>query len=203
MIKQANKIVIRLVFAALVLVSLQGCLGTALVVGGVAVGASVAHERRSAGTVMDDEAIEFKVSSALSEVPETSGDDAHINVISYNYQVLLTGEVPNKTSKNVASRQAMSVEKVKKVANELAIAEKSSLGARTTDVWITTKVKANLFSVDIDGFDPTRVKVATERRIVYLMGLVTREEADAAVEVARNIEGVEKVVKIFEYVVKD
>lgn len=203
MVNKFSKITIKLAFAALVLVSLQGCIGTALLVGGVVAGVSVAHERRTAGTIVDDEAIEFKVSSAMSDAPETSGADAHINNVSYNYHVLLTGEVPNSTSKRVATRQAQSVQKVKKVTNELAIAEVSTVGARSTDVWITTKIKANLFSVDISGFDPTRVKVVTERKIVYLMGLVTREEGDAAAEVARNVEGVEKVVKVFEYIVKD
>lgn len=203
MISRYSKIFIRIVFAALVMASLQGCFGTALVVGGVAAGASVVHDRRTAGTIMDDKAIEFKVSSALSDAPETSGSDVHINSNSYNYQVLLTGEVPNSTSKMAATREAKSVDKVKKVTNELAIAEVSTIGARSSDVWITTKVKANLFSVDIGGFDPTRVKVITERKIVYLMGLVTREEADAAVDVARNVEGVAKVVKVFEYIVKE
>ncbi len=203
MTKKFSKIIIRLTFALLVLVSLQGCLGTVLVIGGVVAGVSVAHERRTAGTVVDDEAIELKVFSELSDTPETSGDDVHINATSYNYQVLLTGEVPSSNSKTVAANKARSVEKVKKVTNELAIAETSNMGARSTDSWITTKVKTNLFSVDIDGFDPTRVKVITERKIVYLMGLVTREEGNAAAEVARNVEGVEKVVKVFEYVVKE
>ena len=203
MINKFSKVFVKLVFAVLVLSSLQGCLGTALVVGGVSAGASMVHDRRTAGTIVDDETIEFKVMNALSEAPETSGDDVHINNVSYNYHVLLTGEVPNSTSKNAATRQARSVAKVKKVTNELAIAEISTLGARSTDVWITTKVKANLFSVDIEGFDPTRVKVVTERKIVYLMGLVTREEGNAAADVARNIEGVAKVVKVFEYIVKD
>lgn len=175
---------------------LAGC--APLVVGGMATGASVAHDRRTAGTVLEDQNIELKTSSALSEDPELH-EQGHINVTSYNLNVLLSGEVPTGAMKQRAERLARDVARVRRVYNELAIAAPSSMMSRSSDTLITGKVKTKLFGVDVPGFDPTRVKVVTERGTVYLMGLVTRQEADAAVDVARGTGGVQKVVKLFEY----
>ncbi len=186
--------------AALVLLTLQGCLGTAMVVGGAAAVGSVAHDRRTAGTVVDDEGIELKAFDSFVNSEDTAGEEVHINATSYNYRVLLTGEVPTPEIKTLATSRVADIDKVIKVINELAVAESSSILSRGKDTWITTKVKTSMFGIDIEGFDLTRVKVITERGIVYLMGIVTREEADAVVDTARNIDGVAKVVKVFEYI---
>ncbi len=200
MFKLAISILKNGILAGLVLLTLQGCLGTAIVVGGAATVGSVAHDRRTAGTVVDDEGIELKAFDTFVNSEDTAGSDVHINATSYNYKVLLTGEVPTPAIKSLATSKVTQIDKVVKVINELAVAESSSLVSRSKDTWITTKVKTSLFSVELEGFDPTRVKVITERGIVYLMGIVTRAEAEAAVDTARNIDGVAKVVKVFEYI---
>lgn len=200
MFKLAISILKNGLLAALVLLTLQGCLGTAVVVGGAAAVGSVAHDRRTAGTVVDDEGIELKAFDAFVNSKETAGEEVHINATSYNYKVLLTGEVPTPAIKILATSRVAGIDKVAKVINELAVAESSAILSRGTDTWITTKVKASMFSVELEGFDLTRVKVITERGIVYLMGIVTQEEAAAAVDTARNVDGVAKVVKVFEYI---
>ncbi len=200
MFKLAISILKNGLLAALVLLTLQGCLGTAMVVGGAAAVGSVAHDRRTAGTVVDDEGIELKAFDTFVNAKETANKEVHINATSYNYKVLLTGEVPTPAIKSLATSRVADIDKVIKVINELAVAESSSFISRSKDTWITTKVKTSMFGVGLEEFDPTRVKVITERGIVYLMGIVTRAEADAAVDTARNIDGVVKVVKVFEYI---
>lgn len=175
---------------------LSGC--APLVVGGVATGAAVAHDRRTTGTVIEDQTIELKAAAALRE-DAALAEQGHINVTSYNLNVLLSGEVPTAAMKQRAERLVSDVDRVRRVYNELAIAAPSSMMSRSSDTLITGKVKAKLFTVDVPGFDPTRVKVVTERGTVYLMGMVTREEAAAAVDVARSTGGVQRVVKLFEY----
>ncbi len=200
MFKLAISILKNGILAGLVLLTLQGCLGTAIVVGGAATVGSVAHDRRTAGTVVDDEGIELKAFDTFVNSEDTAGSDVHINATSYNYKVLLTGEVPTSEIKTIATSRVASIDKVAKVINELAVAESSSILSRGKDTWITTKVKTSMFTIEEEGFDPTRVKVITERGIVYLMGIVTNTEAEAAVDIARNIDGVAKVVKVFEYI---
>lgn len=189
--------VLILPFLVLPLLMSSGC--APLVVGGVAVtGASLAHDRRTTGTVIDDQMIELKAYNALDEVPALK-TQAHINVTSFNGVVLLSGQVPGATLKAQASEQVRGIEKVRLVHNELLIAAPSSMASRSADGLITTRVKTALFGVKIDGFDPTRVKVVTENGVVFLMGLVTRAEAEAATERTRTIGGVQKVVRLFEY----
>lgn len=176
---------------------LSGCAG--VVIGGTATGASVVHDRRTAGTMVEDQAIEFKAIDAFSKDP--AFEDAHINVTSYNTAVLLSGEVPTPELRRRAAEIVGRIDRVKKVYNELVVAPPSPLASRGTDTWITTKVKASLFRVDgFPDFDPTRVKVVTERGIVYLMGLLRPREAEAVTGTVRRISGVQKVVKLFEYI---
>ena len=176
---------------------ISGCAG--LAIGGAATGASVAHDRRTAGTMVEDQAIEFKAIDALSKDP--AFDNAHINVTSYNMAVLLSGEVRTPELRRRAAQIVKRIDKVSKVYNELAVAPASSLASRGTDTWITTKVKTSLFQVDgFPDFDPTRVKVVTERGIVYLMGLLRPREAEAVTSTVRRVGGVQKVVKLFEYI---
>jgi len=176
---------------------LGGC--AAVVVGGAAVGASAVHERRTVGTVIDDEGIEWKVRSALhSNKPLSS--QSHISAISVNGVVLLVGQTPTEAFKQQATELAKGVASVRVVHNELAIAAPNSYVTRTSDSYITSKVKTSLFKVKgHEDFDPTRVKVVTENGTVYLMGILYRNEADDAAKQASRVGGVQKVVKLFEY----
>ena len=173
---------------------LQGC--AAAVATGAATGVAVAYDRRTAGTVIDDQGIEFKTSYAIYSNKEIY-DQSHINVTSFNGVVLLTGETPSESLKQKATAEAKRIEKVKKVYNELAIAAPSALPSRSSDTWVTSKIKAKLTADE--RADPLHIKVVTERGIVYLMGLVSRAEGDHAVNIVKNSAGVQRVVKIFEY----
>lgn len=180
----------------LLVTQLQGCAGFVLA-GGTVV--AVAHDRRTAGTMLEDQTVEMKANSSISSDKELK-EQSHINVTSYNLNVLLTGEAPTDTLRSRAENATASVPKVRKVHNQIVIAAPSSMGARSSDTWITTKVKTQLLNVEQEDFDPSRIKVVTESGSVYLMGLVTRSEADAAVESIRQVKGVQRVVKLFEYI---
>ena len=177
--------------------NLTGCAG--VLFGSVAAGASVAHDRRTTGTMVEDQSIENKTYAALDQV-EGVRDESHINVTSYNNVVLLSGEAATPELREKAEEIAHGIPKVQEVHNELVVASPTSLGERSNDTWITTKVKSSLFQVnDLPDFDPTRVKVVTERGVVYLFGLLQPDEATAVVETARRVGGVQKVVTLFEY----
>jgi osmotically-inducible protein OsmY len=186
----------RQIFAVLLLAvpALQGC--TPAVVGGaVATGVVVAEERRTVGTITEDEAIELKALNRIGQNQKLK--DAHINVTSYNRMVLLTGEVPDEAAKATAEKIARAIENVRGVYNELQVAGNSSLTSRANDSYLTSKVKARF--VEAQKFSPLHVKVVTENGVVYLLGLVKRKEADDATEIARTTGGVRKVVRVFEY----
>lgn len=174
----------------------SGLAGCAAVVIGAAVGAGtlVAMDRRSASVQAGDQAIEAKVTKACSD---RWGLTAHINVTSYDQKVLLTGEVPSQQVKDEAERIAKSTEQVRGVTNELLVGPESTVGTRTRDSYITSKVKARL--VESKKFDAKNVKVVTERGVVYLLGLVSPTEGDAAAGVAASTSDVVRVVKLFEY----
>lgn len=173
---------------------LSGCVP--LVVAGAAGGAAlVATDRRSAGAQLDDESIELKIGNNIGT---GFGDRVHVNVTSYDGIVLLTGEVPTQDLVGQIGEIARTTPKVKRVDNELAVMPVSSLGTRTNDSYITSKVKARF--VEANKFPPNRVKVVTEREVVYLMGLVTKSEADTAAQIAATTSGVVRVVKLFEYI---
>jgi osmotically-inducible protein OsmY len=169
------------------------------IVGGAATAASVAHDRRTAGTVLEDQAIELKTYQALRNTPERLAN-AHINVTSYDRVVLLTGEVPSGAVSHWAEGVARDIDNVIMVHNELAERPPSSLGSRSNDAWLTARAKSALLQVKIPGFDPTRVKVVTQRGIVYLMGIVTEAEGEAAADSIRRVNGVQRVVKLFRYI---
>ncbi|QBQ53430.1 division/outer membrane stress-associated lipid-binding lipoprotein [Nitrosococcus wardiae] len=176
----------------------QGCAAVVAtgVVAGAATGISTAYDRRTFGTVIDDQSIELKASATLRN-DEVLHDSAHINVTSYNGMVLLTGETPNQELKKRATELIQPIPNIKQIYNELDILAPSSLVSRSNDSWITTKVKTKIAAEK--GVNPTRVKVVTERGTVYLMGLVTAREAELATTIARHTQGVQRVVKIFEY----
>jgi osmotically-inducible protein OsmY len=175
------------------LFTLSGC--AELLIGGAAItGGVVATDRRTVGTITEDQAIEFK---AANRIGERFRDGVHVNVTSYNRMVLLTGEVPDAATRAEVERIVRAVENVRGVTNELAIAGVSSLAARANDALITSKVKARF--VEAQKFNALHVKVVTEASVVYLLGLVNRQEAAAATEIARTTSGVQKVVRVFEY----
>ena len=178
--------------AALLASSLAGC--APLIVGGAAVGTVLmVSDRRSSGAQIDDETIEFRGAGRLREA---FGDRAHINITSYNRQVLLTGEVPTETMKQQAEQVVSRVDAVRAVVNELAVMSPTTLPQRSGDVLITGKVRASF--VDASDLQANSIKVVTERATVYLMGRVTPHEADRASQIARQINGVQRVVRIFE-----
>ena len=164
------------------------------VVGGAAVGGSMAADRRTSGIYLEDENIELKASRKMST---NLGENAHVSVTSFNRNVLLTGQVPDEAKKALAETLMKEVENVRNINNEITVNPKADIGTRTADTYLTSKVKT--FFVTENRFNANNVKVVTEDGVVFLMGLVTREEADAAVDIARNTEGVTKVVKVFEY----
>lgn len=172
---------------------LAGCFGAAAV--GVGTGALMLSDRRNSETFVSDEGMEIR---AANRITEKYGDKAHVNVTSYNRMVLLTGEVPNEAAKADVEKIASGVPNVKSISNELAIAGPSSFGGRSNDSYITSKVKARF--VDANKFAPNHVKVVTEAGVVFLLGLVTQAEANAAVEIARTTGGVQKVVRVFEII---
>jgi osmotically-inducible protein OsmY len=164
-----------------------------LMVGGMVGGAMVATDRRTSGIQLEDEGIEIKAASRLREM---LGGRGHINITSYNRQVLITGEVPNQQDKDYVAKLVSEVENVRLVVNELVIGLNSSLTERSTDALITAKVKGQM--VDSKDIFANAYKIVTERGVVYLMGRVTQREAERATEVARQVSGVKKVVRVFE-----
>lgn len=184
--------------AALICVPvLQGCAGA--VVAGGATAVALAHDRRTAGSVVEDQNIEFKAFLAKSK-DDALMEQSNINVTSFNQVVLLTGETPSSALRNRMEKLARDIPQVRTVHNEIVVARPSNLSSRGNDVWLVSKIKANLFKVKQPDFDPTRIKVIAENGAVFLMGLVTRAEADAAVELVRQMRGVQRVVKVFEYI---
>lgn len=146
---------------------------------------------------LEDETIETKTIVNIRAADEAY-DDANLLVVSYNGYVLLAGQVPSQALKDQATQVIRSIEGVRRIYNELEIGPETTARVRTNDVWLTTQVKsALLFRSDTPG---SRIKVATENGVVYLMGLVTTEEADRATAVARGIENVTRVVKLFELI---
>lgn len=185
-----------IILASLALGTLHGC--ATAVVGGAATGASVIHDRRSAGTILDDKTIVIKITNELLNNPELR-EHSSLSASSYNHLVLLTGQAESAAYRSQFEQIAASTPMVKRTVNEVQIGPNATLAEQSKDSWITSKAKVELFNVKIPGFDPTRVKVITEKGVVYLMGMVTPEEATAVVEKVRYLNGVTKVVRVFEY----
>ncbi|MBS0320871.1 MAG: BON domain-containing protein [Proteobacteria bacterium] len=179
--------------AALAAVQLTGCVP--VVVAGAAAGAAlVATDRRSAGAQLDDQTIETKVAAAVTA---KYGDTVHVNVTSFNGIVLLTGETPSSMERSDIEQMTRSTERVRSVVNEIVIAQPTPMSSRTNDTYITAKVKTRF--VEANRFPANYVKVVTERQVVYLMGIVTHQEGDAAAEIASTTTDVVRVVRVFEY----
>lgn len=174
---------------------LSGC--APAIVGGAITGAAVAHDRRTTGTVIDDKGLEIALTHRLIQ-DEIVGGNSHINVNAYNGDILLTGEALNDNVRLRAESLVRQNENVRRLFNYIVIGPRSSLSNRTYDAKQSSKVRLVMFDVDIKGFDPTRVKVTTEHGVTYLQGLVTQEEANAAIAVTRRVSGVKKVVSLLE-----
>ena len=173
--------------------AVAGCVPV-MIAGAAGGAAMVATDRRTAGAQVDDEAIELKI---VTRANELYGDRIHLNVTSFNGVVLLTGEAPDQGAWASLGNLAKGTEKVRVVHNELVVAPPSELGSRSNDAFITSKVKARM--LEAAKFPPNAVKVVTERGVVYLMGIVSRAEGQAAGDIAATTEGVQRVVKVSEY----
>ncbi len=171
---------------------LQACFP--LAVTGVGAAAVMATDRRTTGIYIEDESIEWKALARFNQ----DFPSAHINATSYNRRVLLTGEAPSEAMKKEAEAVMRGIPNVRDVVNEVQVAGASSIASRGNDSLVTSNVKARM--VNNRSFSPTHVKVVTEAGTVYLLGLVTQAEGEAAVEVARTTSGVNRVVKVFEYI---
>ena len=173
--------------------TLQGC--AAVAVSGAATSVALANDRRSAGTIIDDQAIELRALHALSQNSEL-WKKCHVSVISYNNDVLIVGQTPTSAMKGDIETAIKKIPNVKNIYNELTLSKPVPLSTRTMDSWITTQVKAKM--VAEREINPTRVKVVTENGIVYLLGITNKKEQMSATETARTVSGVNKVVQIFE-----
>jgi osmotically-inducible protein OsmY len=180
------------ILAAALATSLTGCVE--MMVGSAVIGAVATNDRRTIGAQTEDKAIAVKAEVRVAKL----GENSHINVTSYNRKVLLTGEVKDEAMKAAAEREVRAIENIVSVTNELEIAGPASYTSRSSDTLITGKVKASL--VDKKTVSASSFKVVTERGNVYLMGIVTPREGNIAAQVAQGVSGVQRVVKIFEYI---
>ena len=191
-----TRAVCALLAAAVLGAGVAGCVP--LVIGGAAIGGMMAVDRRTAGTQVEDEGIELR---AVNRINADYGERVHINVTSFNRQVLLTGEVPTAQIRQAVEHSVADVGNVLSVVNDLGVQPNSSLGQRSTDTFITGKVRAGL--VDAKDISASPFKVVTERNVVYLMGLVTEREAARAASIARGVDGVRKVVRTLEILTEE
>lgn len=182
-----------LLLATALSASLSACLP--VIVTGVGAGVLMASDRRTSGTYVEDEEIELKIGNRVSE---KFGSQVHLNATSFNRKVLLTGEAPSAAVQAELKSLAAGVPNVVSVINEVQVAGASTLSSRSNDTVITSKVKARF--VDANKFSANHVKVVTEASVVYLVGMVTQREADAAIEVTRTTAGVRKVVNVMEII---
>ncbi|MFA6061598.1 MAG: BON domain-containing protein [Gallionella sp.] len=182
-----------LLFILLISASLQGCFP--VIAAGAGAGALMAQDRRTSGAYIEDEAIEDK---AVNRITTQYKNTVHVNVTSYNRNVLLSGEVPDQATKAQVERIVANIQNVGKIYNELTVGISSSLASRSNDSLVTSNVKMRF--LNDKRFSATNVKVITENGIVYLLGIVNRREAEAASEVASASKGVSRVIQLFEYV---
>ena len=153
---------------------------------------------RTIGSTIDDSLIETKAAVNIAKAHADLDQGSHIVVASYNGVVLLAGQTPRSDLKQMAEQAASSVQRVKRVHNELQVLQPSSALARSNDTWLTTKIKAQMLA---DNSVPgSRIKVITENGIVYLLGLVTRQEGNRATSLVQGVGGVQRIVKLFEYI---
>ena len=201
--KEFNRLSVRLrrplataLLCGAVALSLQGCIEMAI--GTAVVGTLAATDRRTLGAQTEDKEIVVK---GETRIPQLVGNSGHVNITSMNRKVLLTGEVRDEATKASVEREVMAISGVATVVNELQIGGPSDYTSRSTDTLITGKVKASF--IDEKNLYAGSIKVVTERGIVYLLGRVTPREANLATEIARGVNGVQKVVKVFELITEE
>lgn len=173
---------------------LTGCVPMFAIGTAAGTGTYISEDRRTSGMFIEDEGIELK---SARRIHQQFGEKVHINVTSYNRMVLLTGEVPTEAIKADIEKLIMGVDNVRRIFNEIAVADNTSLASRSNDTLITSKVKGRFLAER--KFQINHVKIVTENEVVYLLGVVTRQEADNAAQIASSTSGVKKVVKVFEY----
>lgn len=183
------------IFLALIVSALQGCV--AVVATTAAGGVLVAEDRRTNAAMLEDESLELKTQRRISEKFDQYRDTIHTNITSYNRNLLITGEVPSEEVKDGIGKILKETDNVRNVTNELVSAAPTSIGSRSNDTLITSKVKSRF--IEARKFQANWVKVVTENKVVYLMGIVNHKEAADAADIAATTSGVEKVVKVFEY----
>jgi osmotically-inducible protein OsmY len=176
--------------------TLQGCIEMA--VGTAVMGTIAATDRRTFGAQTEDKAIAVKGENRVGNLVGSAG---HVNISSFNRKVLITGEVPDEATKTAVEREIADIAGVQSIVNDLVVAPPTSFSSRSNDTLLTGKVKASL--IDAQDISANSYKVVTERAVVYLMGRVTQREGTRASEIARGVAGVQKVVKVFEYITED
>jgi len=175
--------------------TLQGCIAAAVV--GVAGGATMASDNRTVGAQIDDQQIELTGYARLAK-HQGINENANLQIVSMNGSILLVGQVPNTYLRDEAIKILKSVNRVQQIHNQVRIGNEISIATKSNDIWLTSKIKTALFSSD--HLDALNIKVVTENAEVFLLGLVSQQEANEAVNIARNISGVNRVIKVFEYV---
>lgn len=173
---------------------LQSC-APMLIGAGVGAGVMMAEDRRTSATILEDQTIEIKIKNRINEKYD---DQAHVNITSFNRFVMLTGEAPTEEIRQDLTIVALEVPNVRNVQNEMIVAGNSSLASRSSDALTTSRVKGRL--TQTKEVSANHVKVVTENSTTFLMGLVTRAEAEAAAQTAATTSGVQRVVKVFEYI---
>ncbi len=196
----SQKLLTVVLIAASVGATLSACvpLVPLMVGGGFVGGALVATDRRTSGTQLEDEGIELR---SGSRIRDNLGERVHVNINSYNRQVLLTGEGPNAQDRALVEQVVSKVENVRAIVNEISILGNSTFSQRSSDALVTGRVKAGL--VDAKDLFANAFKVVTERGTTYLMGRVTQREANRATDIARSTSGVQKVVRVLEIISED
>ena len=193
---QKKTVAVRNLLIGLLALGLSGC--AAVVVGGATTGVAVAHDRRTAGTVVEDQEIQWRAMGMRRDDRELA-EKSDVSIEVFNLQVLLTGQAENMEIVEAFAQRVATIPRVRNVFNEVSVGAQSTFSESTADAWLTSRVKTSLFGLGIEGFDPTRVTVTSSQGSVFLMGLLTPTEADAVVEKVRFVSGVKRVVKLFEY----
>jgi osmotically-inducible protein OsmY len=175
--------------------TIQGCAVATVVA--ITTGASMATDRRSVGNQIDDQSIEFSAHNELAKQKSLT-DNTNLHIVSVNASVLIVGQAPNTYLRDLAVKTVTQVKGINQVHNQIRIGSTTSITTQTNDIWLTSKVKSALFASDkINGKD---IKVITENGEVFLLGLVTKEEANTAIDITRNISGVSRVFNAFEHI---
>jgi len=190
-----NSSQLKLVSIIMLVLTLQGC--AVATVAAITAGATMVSDRRSIGKQIDDQTIEFNAHNELAK-QKSINDNTNLHVVSVNGSVLVVGQAPNTYLRDLAIKTVTNVAGVVQIHNQIRISSNTSVTTQTNDIWLTSKVKSALFASD--KVNVKDIKVVTENGEVFLMGLVSKKEADAAVNVTRNISGVSRVFKAFEYI---